>query len=335
VIPRLVGWLFDFSRLLWLALRETFPILRELARTFLKWLRRCFRKRRLSERDRRRARSRCVPINEPAYARPDPMIYCQTYLMSLDLGVTWDNPDIQLYENGNAIPSSRLTPNTEYEIVARIWNNSRDAPVVGLPVQFSYLAFGVGTQHYPIADTPVTLGVRGGPNHPAFASVRWRTPPVAGHYCIQALVDWLDDANPNNNLGQENTTVAQLQSPAEVRFALRNTTHERLHYRFEADTYQPTDRPPCAEVVHDLGTIENTSLGERVVAEHARERYPLPPEWKIDTEPPSPDLESGSEEEIRVVVTAPGSFRGRQPINLNAFHRYGLAGGVTIYVEGS
>jgi hypothetical protein len=37
---------------------------------------------------------RCVPINDPAFVRPDPMIYDQYYLASLGLAVTWDNPDI-------------------------------------------------------------------------------------------------------------------------------------------------------------------------------------------------------------------------------------------------
>src|SRR6516162_6100669 len=86
-------------------------------------------------------RNRCVPINNPAFVRPDPMIYDQYYLTSLGLAVTWDNPDIQLYSNGTPVSSSLLLPGTTYEVVAQIWNNSTDAPVVGMPVAFSFLEF--------------------------------------------------------------------------------------------------------------------------------------------------------------------------------------------------
>ena len=79
----------------------------------------------------------CVPINEPAFVRPDPLIYDQYYLTSLGLSVTWDNPDIQLYLNGAPVASTQLEAGTTYEVAAQIWNNSTDAPVVNMPVAFS------------------------------------------------------------------------------------------------------------------------------------------------------------------------------------------------------
>jgi hypothetical protein len=87
----------------------------------------------------------CVPINEPPFVRPDPLIYDQYYLTTLGLAVTWDNPDIQLYLNGAPVSSSQLQPGTTYEVVAQIWNNSTEAPVVNMPVAFSFLEFGVAT----------------------------------------------------------------------------------------------------------------------------------------------------------------------------------------------
>ena len=138
--------------------------------------------------------------------------------MSLGLAVTWDNPDIQLYENSAPVSSSQLKADTDYEIVARIWNNSTEAPVVNLPVHFTYMSFGVGTQSHGIGDTQVNLGVKGGSNHPAFAHMLWHTPAAAGHYCIRVNLDWNDDANPNNNLGQENTNVVQAHSPGSSTF---------------------------------------------------------------------------------------------------------------------
>jgi hypothetical protein len=121
-------------------------------------------------------RDRCVPINDPAFVRPDPLIYDQYYLAGLGLAVTWDNPDIQLYLNGAPVSSSLLLPGTTYEIVAQVWNNSTEAPVVGMPVVFSYLDFGVGTVSVPIGSTTIDLGVKGGPGCPAYAKMFWTTP---------------------------------------------------------------------------------------------------------------------------------------------------------------
>jgi hypothetical protein len=117
----LYGWL--------IALRDLLRIIREL---LARWCRR----KRLGKVPTPR---RCVPINDPAFVRPDPLIYDQYYLTSLGLAVTWDNPDIQLYLNGAPVSSSQLQPGTTYEVVAQIWNNSTKAPVVNMPVAFSFL----------------------------------------------------------------------------------------------------------------------------------------------------------------------------------------------------
>src|SRR5262245_29559219 len=74
----------------------------------------CRRERGLSERDRRAAKTPCVPIDRPEFVRPDPLIYSQSYLMSLGLAVTWDNPDIVLHLNGAPVSSSLLQPDTLY-----------------------------------------------------------------------------------------------------------------------------------------------------------------------------------------------------------------------------
>src|SRR5215212_2059541 len=79
---------------------------------------------RQDDRQERVARARCVPIDHPAYVRPDPLLYSQYYLSKLGLAVTWDNPDISLRQNGVTVSSSLLQPDTEYEVVARIWNAS-------------------------------------------------------------------------------------------------------------------------------------------------------------------------------------------------------------------
>ena len=102
----------------------------------------------------------CQKIPPHIYRRPDPMIYDQRYLMSQGLAVTWINPDVTIELGGVPVDPSSLTPDTTYDVVARIWNGSTNAPAIGLPVNFSYLSFGVGTQQNPIGQTKVNLGER-------------------------------------------------------------------------------------------------------------------------------------------------------------------------------
>ena len=294
------------------------------------------RNRILPVRLRRTATQPCVRISDPAYKRPDPMIYSQFYLMKQGVAVTWDNPDIEIHKGNVFVPSHALDPNTDYQIVARIWNNSTEAPVVGLPVRFSYLSFGAGTQSHFIGQTHVNLGVKGGPNHPVFAAVPWKAPAQAGHYCIRVGFEWIDDLNPNNNLGQENTNVGTAHSPAEFEFQLRNDTRRRQTYRFDVDTYAiplqdlcprrpaPKQPPPPRQ---EPGTVNV------VPPKHDRRNYPVPPGWSVKLEPSEPLLAPGNEITVRVFITPPDAFTGRQPFNVHAFHQQGLAGGVTLIVE--
>jgi hypothetical protein len=281
--------------------------------------------KRIPVRERRAARGQCTPIRDIAFKKPDPLLYSQSYLMSQGLAVTWDNPDIALYRNGILVPSSQLASDTEYEMVARIWNNSTDAPVPMLPVVFSYLSFGIATLSHPIGSDTVNLGVKGGQNHPAFAHVKWRTPATPGHYCIQVFLDWFDDANPNNNLGQENTLVGTAHSPADFLFVLRNNTGARQLYRFEVDTYRLPRIPYC-----DQG--RRTASG-RISAEHNRQNFPVPPGWQVEFNPQYPGLAPAEEKSIAVRITPPADFTGNQGFNVNAFYEHVFAGGVTLYVS--
>jgi hypothetical protein len=281
----------------------------------------------------------CEPIHEPAFKRPDPMIYSQGYLMAQGLAVTWDNPDIVLRRNGSDVPSSSLLPDTEYDVVARVWNNSTEAPVVDLPVVFSFLHIGVATAPQAIGKAKVNLGVKGGPNHPAFVTATWRTPTTPGHYCIQVLLDWFDDANPNNNLGQENTLVGIATSPATFVFTLRNDTDARQAFRFEVDTYtipEPPRCPPDRPIVNDHNTVRGAGHEPRPVPPlHDRRQYPVPEGWLADLDPGQPVLEPGAEVAVTARITPPGGFHGRRSFNVNAFHASGLAGGVTLVVDAS
>jgi len=315
LVTLVYGWL-RAARTLWIRL--------------LWWLRRRRRRsREPNDRERKRAREPCVPIDNPAFVRPDPLIYDQQYLMKLGLAVTWDNPDVELHLGGVPVSSAHLEPGTTYDVVARIWNASLVAPVAVLPVHFSYLDFGIGTVSVPIGSTTVNLGVIGGPNHPAFATVPWTTPTTAGHYCIQVRLDPPDDLNWDNNLGQENTNVAHSHSPAVFTFTLRNDTPRRHRYTFEVDSYVLPGQVPCEPDDQKPDERRRSRL-----ARHRATDYPVPAGWTVEIAPDSPSLASGESISIEATVTPPTGLRGQQPINVRAFREEDFAGGVTLVVVG-
>jgi hypothetical protein len=286
----------------------------------------------------------CVTISDPAMKRPDPLIYDQYYLMSLGFAVTWDNPDIWLELGGVVVPSEQLKPNTTYDVIARIWNGSTEGVVSGLPVRVSYLSFGTGVQSNKVLPGPdlvhVDLGVKGGPQCPAFATTKWTTPPT-GHYCLQVAFSWIDDYNPNNNLGQENTQVGTAHSPATFAFQLRNNKKFPQTFRFEVDTYTIPPVSPCPDNRRNNTLKLPSSVTRRpfdpvkVPPQHDRQNYPLPAGWNIVFSPRDPQLSAGEEIAITATVRPPAGFVGRQPINVHAFGEAELAGGMTFYVEGS
>lgn len=280
----------------------------------------------------------CHHVRSPIYRRPDPMIYSQDYLMQQGLAVTWDNPDIWLEEGGFPVSSGNLKPDTEYEVVARIWNGSVDAPAAGLPVRFSYLDFGVGMQKIPLGLTHVDLPVKGAPGHPVQARIHWRTPAAPGHYCLQAELIWADDANPNNNLGQENTNVKALNSPnASFRFPVRNDAPETRHFRLEADFYRVPPPEPCSDRLPAKSNLPD----EREYREHLsaalsrnnRALFPVPDDWRVEISPATFELAAGEQQSVQVHITAPERFSGSQPVNVSAFAGNTLAGGVTLIVH--
>jgi hypothetical protein len=293
----------------------------------LKLLRRlyeiCFTRwaRRKAGRGGRASPSACNPIDETAYHTPDPMIYSQYDLMSRGFAVVWDNPDIEVRKGGIVVPSSNLDPNTEYEIVARIWNKATDAPVVGLPVLFFFLSFGNGIKGHPIGATAVNLGVKGGPNHPAFAPMKWTTPLVAGHYCIMVLLAPASDQDFMNNLGQENLNVGIPHSPAEFTFQLRNEKPHEEIFRFEVDTYQLPAVPRCDDGEPSVRPVDAVLARPRlpetragaVPLRHDRRNYPIPAGWSVDCQPRDPRVAAGAERPILIRITPPADFHGRQP----------------------
>ncbi len=282
--------------------------------------------------------SDCQRVPAHVYRRPDPMIYSQSYLQSQGLAVTWINPDVTIDLGGVPVDSGALLPSTTYEVVARIWNGSPDAPAIGLPVQFSYLSFGVGTKSHQIGSTSVDLGAKGAPGCPAFATQTWTTPPVAGHYCLLVELIWADDANPFNNVGQSNTQVKKLNSPhAAFDFEAANLDRHRHVYRFTLDEYALTPRPPCDDAFVRRATPtaeEIRARADHARAEHRTGAFPIPDGWTITVDPAEVVLGPSETRVVNVDVTAPDAFSGSKPINVNAFDEHDrLVGGVTLVVE--
>jgi hypothetical protein len=276
----------------------------------------------------------CVPINHPNFKRPDPLIYDQYYLMGLGLAVSWQNPDIKILQGGVPVASSYdLQPGTKYTIRARIWNASTDAVCGGMPVFFSYLSFGVGTQSNPIGQTSVNLGAKGSASCPVYAEMEWTTPSAPGHYCIQVSFDWPDDLNPFNNLGQENTQVVPAHSPGVFTFALRNVGGEPRDFRFAPDTFAIEPPPPCSDPRRNGKVALDRGVSTLARLRNSRTANPLPADWQVTFTPAAPSLSPGEQIDIQVTVTPPNSFHGQQPINIHTFSGPDLIGGVTISLQ--
>jgi hypothetical protein len=282
--------------------------------------------------------STSVKIPSHTYKRPDPTIYCQSYLMAKGLAVTWDNPDIRLSLGGVPAFSHDLAPATKYKVEARIWNNSTEAPAVNLLVRFYYLSFGIGVVRNYIDETFVDLPVKGAPGHPAVAATVWETPATPGHYCLQAELVWPDDANPNNNLGQENVNVKKLNSPhASFAFPLRNDSPSARTLRLTADSYAIPPLPRCDPVEVPAG--RDAEIGRAIqhnerLARHRHDVHPVPAGWRIEFQPAAElRMEPGETRLVTVDITATDAPVIRQAVNVNAHAEDGLVGGVTLYVH--
>jgi hypothetical protein len=288
------------------------------------------------------------------YKRPDPMIYSQEFLIAHGLAVTWDNPDIWVESigpsdqpSGIIVPAHDLVADTEYFVVARIWNGSVDAPAIGLPIYYSFLTFGIvfgsnvtTTTNTPIGMTQVDLPAKGVAGCPVFAQLKWRTPLQPGHYCLQVRLVWADDAEPGNNMGQKNTDVRALNSPhADFTFPVRNNTRERHLLRLNVDFYALKPPPLCdpgqpPAPMPQLSSDEIAHQKSLAAVQHGRRNFSAPSGWAVKLQPDQLDLGPGEEKMVTVDVNAPEGFNGQQAINVDAMSGKVLAGGVTLFVTG-
>lgn len=294
----------------------------------------------------------CVDVPASVYRRPDPLIYSQPFLMAQGLAVTWDNPDIQLFDGDKAVASSSLAPDRDYTVRVQVWNNSYDAPAAGLGVSLLFLTFGIGTTSTFVDQQLIDLGVKGSSQCPAFADFLWHTPQAEGHYCLQARLDWPDDANPDNNMGQENTDVRKLQSPATFSFPVGNQAGITRRFRLAADFYRLPKLRPCPEdktfaptrPPKDQSRLdESRARWDEALKEQGKSSAPVPDDWTVTIEPS--DFTLKTNETMVVKVTAEpkfSGFKGTEAINVNAYALSAgegkgegeFVGGVTLYVVG-
>jgi hypothetical protein len=195
----------------------------------------------------------------------------------------------------------------------------------------------------------IDLPVKGSPQHPARASLAWTTPPVAGHYCLLVKLIWADDANPKNNIGQENTNVGIAASPAVFKFPVRNEDTIRKRIRMTADAYAIPPRMPCKERPSNkqsdrrhperkrldvfVPPLEEAADWTLARVRHGPEAFPIPSGWSVGIEPAQFELDPGATQPVTVTITPPDSFRGERPFNVNAFYGTALLGGVTLTVK--
>jgi hypothetical protein len=296
--------------------------------------------RRVCERQRRadgKQRMDCLPIPSGVYLRPDASIYSQTYLMSLGMAVTWDNPDVTLTDGlGNVVGSHDLKSSTPYTVTATIHNRSNEAPAPGMPVVFTLLSFGVlGPTAQKIGSTVVDLPVRGAPGEPVQASITWVTPPTPGHYCIQIEAIVPDDANPLDNVGQHNTVIqGVLHGQAIVlKVPVRNMLQGARTFAIELHAYRLPAEPLIrgglggrlrgavgeAPGTHPTGRETDESLRARVVAANRIELFPAPPEWAPAVSHRRVTVEPDQTVELEFTATVPNSAPAgvRQPFHIS------------------
>jgi hypothetical protein len=329
----------DFIKLLPTILTQLLRFLRG----FWAAARRCFRKP-----DRGGC---CLDLPPSVHLRADPMLYSQSWLMSQGLAVTWDNPDIQIYDMlGIPVAPEGLVPDRDYQVVVRIWNNSYGGPAAGLGVNLSFMHIGFGNTQFPIGVKAANLGVKGSAHCPAFVTFIWHTPAAPGHYCLLALLIWPDDANPNNNLGQKNTLVGVAHSPAQFVFTITNDVTVARRFQLEADIYAIPELPRCSDAIPPRGHALVANTGRYAESQarwaatlrtQAYGMFSVTAEWKVVITPQDFDLAPGKSKDVNVSIDfTSGTFTGSQSFNIHGFATppHGprkLVGGITLHVQGS
>jgi len=185
----------------------------------------------------------CHTYPSDLWIRPDVYIYSQSWLRSQGMSVTWNNPDIELRFGNNPVDSYHLDPDKEYTVIANIHNRSISSPAIGVKVDFYVRSFGINAATTHIGQTSVDISVVGGSLNPAPATIKWKTPTQAGHYCMVVRLNPPDDVNWADNEGQENMNVIDV-TPGDPDFEIPvwNDKEEDIKIKLELDSYKIPDK---------------------------------------------------------------------------------------------
>jgi hypothetical protein len=146
-------------------------------------------------------------------------------------------------------------------------------------------------------------------------------------------LDWADDANPENNLGQNNLNVGTAQSPASFNFKVRNPLHAEHGIRLTVDTYEPLELPECGKEGNGGSRELRSARIDRLVAKHRERNFGVPAGWDVQLNPESFTLAPDAEAPVDVVCTPPSGFAGEQRFNVNAVADGIPIGGVSLIVQ--
>lgn len=154
-----------------------------------------------------------------------------TWHLQADGVLTWNNPEIQLYDsNGNSVGSNNLVVGNQYTIRAKVHNDTNfDANDV--KVVFKWVNCGLG-QPDRVWEDIGTDGLNVPNNSVREAEIEW-APPSTGHLCAKVEIYHIEDINESNNKGQENLHVGPTSSSTEVSFAMWNPTKEPAYVFLE------------------------------------------------------------------------------------------------------
>lgn len=293
---------------------------------------------------------RCLPIPKEIIRRPDPSIYSQHYLWSLGIQVTWDNPDIKLYDpQGKFADSYNLKADTEYTIQATVHNRSTEAPAFSIPVLFNYRKWGAssGAGSTYIGTDVIDLPVCGGVGEPTTAKVNWKTPSEAGHYCIEVKIICPNDLNPGDNLGQENTNVINSsQSTVSVRVPIINPFSGNRVFQLSVNGYAIPRKPiPQPEIYRERDNKNSNKPStimdpkkrlSLVIGANRIGNFPVSEELNAKVSETEVELEPREETEVMLSFEKANEEHNmiRKCINLTTIDKISgqLIGGVTIIV---
>jgi hypothetical protein len=269
----------------------------------------------------------CVYFPESVSNRPDPSIYSQFFLMQLQQPVTWDNPDIGLFQAGVEQNTYGLAPDTTYEVRITVHNSSAEKEALGTKVAVRWIEFGAGGQiRHPIDDLVADVG-----RYPAttLVSTKWRTPATPGHYCIEVELTHPLDGNPANNRGWNNTQVLAAHSEATTPIRIFNRQLEGPPRQAQAadDRRAPWNLVEIefdSYVFHDAYGKE--ADGDVMFA-------PRPPAWPARVEPRLFHFAPNETyRDVNFIVDAPAGPGRAEAFNVTARQGGAPLGGVTITV---